>query len=67
MARNRYRPEEIVGLLRQAEVLYGQGTARAWRWRTRSGSRGSARSPDDRWGKENGGVSGDRLRCLNGA
>ena len=25
MARKRYKPEEIVGLLRQPEVLHGQG------------------------------------------
>ncbi len=25
MARKRYKPEEIVSLLRQAEVLHGQG------------------------------------------
>ena len=25
MARKRYKPEEIVNLLRQAEVLHGQG------------------------------------------
>ena len=25
MAKKRYKPEEIVSLLRQAEVLYGQG------------------------------------------
>ena len=25
MARKRYRPEEIVSLLRQSEVLHGQG------------------------------------------
>ena len=46
MARKRYKPEEIVSLLRQAEVLHGQGmfcTAKACRWRMRSGSWGSAR------------------------
>ena len=41
MARKRYKPEEIVGLLRQAEVLHGQGMS----MRTRSGSWRSARSP----------------------
>ena len=29
MARTRYRPKEIVGRLRQAEVLHGQGMAMA--------------------------------------
>ena len=29
MARKRYKPEEIVSLLRQAEVLHGQGV---WVW-----------------------------------
>ena len=29
MARERYRPEEIVSLLRQAEVLHGQGLSMA--------------------------------------
>ena len=29
MARNRYKPEEIVGKLRQAEVLHGQGMSMA--------------------------------------
>ena len=29
MARKRYKPEEIVNLLRQAEVLHGQGMSMA--------------------------------------
>ena len=29
MARKRYKPEEIVSLLRQAEVLHGQGMSMA--------------------------------------
>ena len=29
MARKRYKPEEIVGMLRQAEVLHGQGKSMA--------------------------------------
>ena len=29
MARKRYKPEEIVSLLRQAEVLHGQGKSMA--------------------------------------
>ena len=29
MARNRYKPEEIVGKLRQAEVLHDQGMSMA--------------------------------------
>ena len=29
MARKRYKPEEIVSLLRQAEVLHGQGLSMA--------------------------------------
>ena len=28
MARKRYKPEEIVGMLWQAEVLHGQGRSR---------------------------------------
>ena len=28
MARKRYKPEEIVSLLRQAEVLHGQGVVK---------------------------------------
>ena len=31
MARKRYKPEEIVSLLRQAEVLHGQGMSMAGR------------------------------------
>ena len=42
MARKRYRPEEIVSLLRQAEVLHGQGRSMAeairYSSRSRSGS-----------------------------
>ena len=40
MSRRPYKPEEIVGKLRQTEVLHGQGLV----WRRRSGRRGSARS-----------------------
>ena len=29
MARKRYKPEEIVGMLRQAEILHGQGMSMA--------------------------------------
>ena len=29
MARKRYKPQKIVGLLRQAEVLHGQGISMA--------------------------------------
>ena len=29
MARKRYKPEKIVSLLRQAEVLHGQGMSKA--------------------------------------
>ena len=29
MARKRYKPEEVVSMLRQAEVLYGQGMSMA--------------------------------------
>ncbi len=31
MARKRYKPEEIVGLLRQAEILHGRGLSMAER------------------------------------
>ena len=37
MARKRYKPEEIVKLLRQAEVLHGQGM-----WSASRGSGGGA-------------------------
>ena len=45
MARKRYKPEEIVSLLRQAEVLHGQGGSwkRAPRRRRQSRSRTSRR------------------------
>ncbi len=32
MARKRYKPEEIVSLLRQAEVLHGQGEVAPLFW-----------------------------------
>ena len=41
MARKRYKPEEIFCLLRQAEVLHGQGMS----MRTRSGTWGSGTGP----------------------
>ena len=41
MARKRYEPDEIVNLLRQAEVRHGQGMSMA----DGSGSSGSARLP----------------------
>ena len=46
MARKRYKPEEIVGKLRQAEVLHGQGMSMA----DVQGSRATLQSQADRQG-----------------
>ena len=57
MVRKRYKPEEIVGKLRQAEVLHGRGMAIAEEIR----QLGISEVTFDRWRKENGGMSGDQL------
>ena len=58
MARMRYKPEEIVGMLRQAEVLHGQGMSMADAIR----QLGISEVTYYRWRKEYGGMSGDQLR-----
>ena len=58
MARKRYKPEEIVGMLRQAEVLHDQGTSMADAIR----QLGISEVTYYRWHKEYGGMSGDQLR-----
>ncbi len=60
MARKRYKPEEIVSLLRQAEVLHGQGMSMADAIR----QLGISEVTFYRWRKEYAGMSGDRLRRL---
>ena len=60
MARKRYKPEEIVGLLRQAEFLHGQGMSMADAIR----QLGISEITFYRWRKEYGGMSGDELRRL---
>ena len=63
MARKRYKPEEIVSTLRQAEVLHGQGMSMADAIR----QLGISEVTYYRWRKEYGGMSGDQLRHLSGA
>lgn len=60
MARKRYKPEEIVGLLRQADVLHSQGMSMADAIR----QIGVSEVTFYRWRKEYGGLSGDQLRRL---
>ena len=60
MARKRYKPEEIVSPLRQAEVLHGQGMSMAAAIR----QLGISEATFHRWRKEYGGMSGDQLRRL---
>ena len=60
MARKRYKPEEIVSLLRQAEVLHGQGMSMADAIR----QLGISEVTYYRWRKEYGEMSGDQLRRL---
>ena len=57
MAKKRYKPEEIVSLLRQAEALHGQGTLTVDVIR----QLGISEVTYYRWRKEYGGMSGDRL------
>ena len=56
MARRRYKPEEIVSMLRQAEVLHGQGMSMADAIR----QLGISEVTYCRWRKEYGGMSGDQ-------
>ena len=58
MARKRYKSEEIAGLLRQAEVLHGQGKSMVDAIR----QLGISEVTFYRWRKEHGGMSGDQLR-----
>ena len=60
MAMKRYKPEEIVGLLRQADVLHSQGKSMADAIR----QTGVSEVTFYRWRKEYGGLSGDQLRRL---
>ena len=60
MVRKRCKPEEIVSLLRQAEVLHGQGLSMVDAIR----QLGIGEVTFYRWCKEYGGMSGDRLRRL---
>ena len=56
MARRRYKPEEKVSMLRQAEVLHGQGMSMADAIR----QLGISEVTYCRWRKEYGGMSGDQ-------
>ena len=56
MARKRYKPEEIVSMLRQAEVLHGQGMSMADAIR----QLGISEVTYCRWRKEYGGMSADQ-------
>ena len=60
MGRQRDKREEIVGTLRQAEVLHGQGLSMAEAIRPR----GISEVTCARWRKAWGGMSGDQLRRL---
>jgi putative transposase len=60
MARKRYKPEEIVGLLRQADVLHSQGMSMADVIR----QIGVSEVTFYRWRKEYGGLNGDQLGRL---
>jgi transposase InsO family protein len=60
MARKRSRPEEIVGKLRQADVLHSQGMSMADAIR----HLGVSEVTYYGWRKEYGGLSGDQLRRL---
>ena len=60
MARKRYKPEEIVSLLRQAEVLHGQCMSMADALR----QLGISEVTFYLWRKEYAGMSGDQLRRL---
>ena len=58
MAKKRYKPDEIVSLLRQAEALHGQGMFMVDVNRLM----GISEVTSYRWRKEYGGMSGDQLR-----
>ena len=58
MGRKRYKPAQIVGKLRQAEVLHGRGLSMAEAIR----QLGISEVTFYRWRKEYGGMSGDQLR-----
>ena len=60
MARKRYKPEEIISLLRQTEVLHVQGMSMADAIR----QLGISEVTFYRWRKEYAGMSGDQLRRL---
>lgn len=60
MARKRHKPEEIVGKLRQADVLHSQGMSMADAIR----QLGISEVTFYRWRREYGGMSGDQLRRL---
>ena len=60
MGRKRCKPAEIVGKLRQAEVLHGRGLSMAEAIR----QLGISEVTFYRWRKEYGGMSGDQLRRL---
>ena len=60
MPRKRYKPEEIVGKLRQVDVLHSQGMSMADAIR----QIGVSEVSFYRWRKEYGGMSGDQLRRL---
>ena len=60
MARKRYKPEEIVSLLRQAEFLHGQGMSMVDAIR----QLGISEVTFIRWRREYGGMSGEQLRRL---
>ena len=63
MVRKRYKPEEIVSLLRQAEVLHGQGMSMADAIR----QLGISEVTFYRWRKEYAGMSGDRRLMVDRA
>jgi transposase-like protein len=60
MARKRHRPEEIIGKLREAEVLIGQGRSVADAARVI----GVTEQSYYRWRKEYGGLKMDQARRL---
>ena len=60
MARKRYKPEEIVGLLRQADVLHSQGMPMAAAIR----QLGVSEVTFYRWRKEYGGLKTDQARRI---
>ena len=60
MARQRYKPEEIVGKLRQADVLPSQGMSMAEAIR----QLGVSEVAYCRWRKAYGRLNGDQLRRL---